>query len=344
MFKNIFNTSRHAIYIAEIGLNHNGDALMARDMITAAAAAGADAVKFQTFVPELMNSPYTTSLIETGKEGKPDRTAIDFLSRFVLTEEEYIMLQKHAEEKGVVLFSSPFDKPSVELLERIDVPLYKIASSEVTNYGLIRLIAKTGKPVIMSTGIASEDEIAGAIDCFKKLSNAELVLLHCVSLYPVDPENLNLKKIDSLIKRFALPVGFSDHSRGGDSAPCAAVLGARVFEKHFTVDRNYDCPDKDVSLAPQEFSEMIDAVESAVMMLGEGKISYGVAEEGTARAARRSLFARRTVPAGKILEEDDLVALRPGTGISPGEAEKFIGKKVKTTIESGLMLRTEFFN
>lgn len=341
--RNIFKTTRNAIYIAEIGLNHNGNTEVARDMIKAAAAAGADAVKFQTFVPELMNSPYTSSLIETGKEGKPDRSVIDFLSTFVLSEDDYIRLKEYADQQGVVFFSSPFDGPSVQLLERLDVPLYKIASSEVTNHGLIRLIAQTGKPVIMSTGIASEDEISAALGCFRENSDAAIVLLHCVSLYPVEPESLNLKKIESLMGAYNVPVGFSDHSRGGDSAPCAAVLGARIFEKHFTVDRNYDCPDKDVSLAPDEFSHMIDAVEKAISMLGDGAISYSDAEKGTARAARRSLFARHTIPAGKMLEEGDLIALRPGTGIPPSKTAELLGKRATITIESGLMLRNEFF-
>ncbi len=342
MIKDYIQKGRRALYVAEIGLNHNGDPDMARTMIAAAADAGADAVKFQTIVPEKMNSPYTASLLATGNEGEPDRSVIDFFSRFVLPVHVYRELKNFAELRGIIFFSSPFDAPSVDLLESINVPLYKIASSEVTNHALITLIAETGKPAILSTGISTVEEIDSAVECFTSKSPADLALLHCVSLYPAPPEKLNLKRIVSLKERYRLTVGFSDHSRGSDAVVVAAALGAEIFEKHFTVDRNYDCPDKDVSLAPEEFSSMIDASERAAAMLGEGAITCGTAEEPVARAARRSLFAARPIPGGKVIEADDLEALRPGTGIPPSEILSVMGKKCLRDIDRGKMIRREF--
>ena len=184
MLESILQTGRRALYVAEIGLNHNGDLDTARAMIKAAARAGADAVKFQTFVPELMSSVYTLDLMETGAERKPDRGLIDFFRRFVLTRDQYRELKAAAEGLGVLFFSSVFDLDSLELLEGLGTALYKLASSEVTNHPLIEAVAGTGKPAILSTGIATEEEIGMAVDLFRRKSGSELVLMHCVSLYP----------------------------------------------------------------------------------------------------------------------------------------------------------------
>lgn len=337
------NPRRNAFYIAEIGMNHNGDPEMARAMIRAAAGAGADAVKFQTFVPEMMNSVHTSSLLETGREGKPDRSLIDFFSKFVFGRETYAELKNYADGQGVVFFSSPFDFPSVELLESIGVPLYKIASSEVTNHGLISMIARTGKPAIMSTGISKVEDVDSAVECFLKSGGKDLSILHCVSLYPAPPGALNLRRIVSLRERYGLAVGFSDHSRGLEAVSAAAILGARIFEKHFTVDRNHDCPDKDVSLAPDDFSGMIGAAERAISMLGGGDISYGEAEHPVARAARRSLFAKKFIPRGKTIEADDLIALRPGVGIGPDRIMTVTGRQTVRDIREGDLIRPEDF-
>jgi N,N'-diacetyllegionaminate synthase len=341
MLDTIIHSRRKGIYIAEIGLNHNGDIDTALRMVAAAAEAGADAVKFQTFVPELMNSVYSSDLLGDGEEKNPDKKMIDFFRKFVFNLDQYRHLQLEAKNCGVVFFSSVFDNMSLQLLEDLKVPCYKLASSEVTNHPLIEAVALTGKPAVLSTGIASEEDIDMAVTLFREKSSAELVLLHCVSLYPTMAEQVNLARIPALARRFGLPVGFSDHSREAVAPMLAAAVGARMFEKHFTIDRNHDCPDKDISCTPGEFTVMIESVERAVAMAGDGSISSGQAESVTAKAARRSLFARRFIPRGKSIEEDDLVALRPGVGIPAYRLKYLVGKKALVDIPEDHLIRQE---
>jgi N-acetylneuraminate synthase/N,N'-diacetyllegionaminate synthase len=340
MIASFQKNGRNAFYVAEIGLNHNGDAAMARRMIRAAAQAGADAVKFQTFIPEKMNSPHTASLLATGSEGDPDRSVIDFFASFVFTPDVYRDLKALAESLGMVFFSSPFDRESVALLEALDVPLYKIASSEVTNHELIGAVAATGKPAILSTGMCAGDELDAAVACFTKTSAAQLALLHCVSLYPAPPESLNRRESPRSSGATAWSRVFRSF-QGVEAVSLAAALGARIFEKHFTVDRNHDCPDKDVSLAPDEFSFMIEACERAIIMAGSGDISCGIAEAPTARAARRSLFAGTLIAAGKTIDAADLEALRPGVGIPPTEIPRVVGRKSLRDIPARALIRWE---
>ncbi len=334
--------ARHACYIAEIGLNHNGDVKIASRMIREAAGAGADAVKFQTFVPELMISEHTASLLSTGREAAADTSLREFFRRFVLSEADYRSLKKLAEDLGLVFFSSPFDGPSVDLLEEIGVPWYKIASSEVTNHPLIERIGRTGKPVIMSTGICTEQEIAAAIDLLRGSGAGETVLLHCVSLYPLPPEKANLYRIPALAKRFGCPVGFSDHTADGYTSVLASVLGARYFEKHFAL-YDVDCPDRNVSLLPDGFAAMIADIEKAVVSCGNGHISFGADEADVARGARRSLFAKRTIPAGALITPDDLVLLRPGVGMPASAVAHCAGQIARVSIPEGYLIRQEYF-
>ncbi|HOT44309.1 MAG TPA: N-acetylneuraminate synthase family protein [Spirochaetota bacterium] len=341
MLDAIIQNRRNAIYIAEIGLNHNGNPDVAMRMIQAAARAGADAVKFQTFVPELMSSVYTKDLMDSGVERQRDSGLVDFFKTFVFDGEQYRALQKAAAAEGLIFFTSVFDTESLEMMEGLDLPLYKLASSEVTNHPLIRAVAVTGKPLILSTGMSSEEEIDAAVDLYRKAGGTELVLLHCVSLYPTPADQVNLARIPALAKRFGLPVGFSDHTREATAPMLAAAVGARIFEKHFTIDRFHECPDKDISCTPEEFAGIIDSVERAVVMTGSGAVAFGREEAGTARGARRSLFARRLIPAGKAIDGDDLVALRPGVGIPPSDLALVVGKRSRVDIPADHLIRKE---
>jgi N,N'-diacetyllegionaminate synthase len=344
MLDGVIQNKRRALYIAEIGLNHNGNVDLARAMISAAAGAGADFVKFQTFVPELLNSIYTDDLLVRGRELKKDTSRIDFFRKFVLSREEYRGLQSFARESNVHFFSSVFDIESLKLMEDIGASLYKIASSEVTNHPLVEAIAETGKPAILSTGISTEDEIGLAVNIFRKRTSAELILMHCVSLYPPQPEQVNLARITALAKRFGLPVGFSDHTSETAASQIAAAFGARIFEKHFTIDRLHDCPDKDISCTPEEFAGLIKSVETAVGMIGTGAISYGPDESGAARASRRSIYARRFIPAGKEIEEEDLVSLRPGVGFPVYRLMSVVGKRARVDIPENYLLRSDYIS
>ncbi len=344
MLGSIIKTGRKALYIAEIGLNHNGDQEMARSMIVAAAKAGADMVKFQTFVPGLMSSVYAADLLSTGREWRPDRAMVDFFSTFVFDRGQYMELMGAAAAQGVTFFSSVFDLDSLRLLEDLGVALYKLASSEVTNHPLVAAVADTGKPAILSTGIATGDEISRAVELFRTRSRAELLLMHCVSLYPTTPGQVNMRRLPALRERFGLEVGFSDHTTEALAPVLAAGFGARIFEKHFTIDRIYECPDKDISCTPDEFTAMVSSVETAIEMIGTGDMTYGDAEAGTARAARRSLFARRSIPRGKRIEEADLVALRPGVGIPVYESDTVIGRTSRVDIPENYLIRREYID
>ncbi len=334
---------RKAVFIAEIGLNHNGRPAEAGEMIARAAESGADAVKFQTYLPELMNSQYTKSLMEKGDESFTDSGVIDFLAQFTLREEEYMKLKERAASCGVEFFSAAFDAPSVELLERLGVRLYKVASSEVTNTPLLEKIAAAAKPVIMSTGMATADDIECALATLKSGGCPEVCLLHCVSLYPMQNSEANLLRIVSLRERFGLHTGLSDHSTGRETVTAAAVLGARVFEKHFKLADDHKCPDAEVSLSPCDFKEMTVKVNEVIDMLGDGRIEYGSRESGTAKAARRSLFASVEIKQGSIIDKSDLVALRPGKGISPRMIYSVAGKKALRDIPAGALIKPEDF-
>jgi len=326
-------------FIAEIGLNHNGSFAEAEEMILKAAGCGAHAVKFQTFIPELMNSPFTKDLLESGKDETPDYGVIDFLSKFIFTEEEYRLLKKRAVEKGLIFFSAPFDNPSVDLLERLEVPLYKAASSEITNLPLLKKIGRTGKPVILSTGMADENEIDNALKTLEAEGSGEIILLHCVSLYPLEAHEANLQRICSLKERFNRRIGISDHSRGTDSALAASALGASVFEKHFKLSNNHDCPDSDVSATPEEFEALIAKVKSAAEMRGSGSINPEGRELNTARGARRSLFAAEDISAGSAIEERHIVLLRPGCGIPADRIYDIAGRKAVVDIKKGSLIK-----
>ncbi|HQO39343.1 MAG TPA: N-acetylneuraminate synthase family protein [Spirochaetota bacterium] len=342
MLESIFKHKK-TIFIAEIGLNHNGSFAQAYEMIMRAADAGADAVKFQTFDPELMNSPYTRSLLEKGDTSFTDRGVIDFLSKFTLEKDEYLKLKERATASGVEFFSAPFDAVSVDLLEYTGVKLYKVASSEVTNIPLLRRIALTRKPVIMSTGMSSEDEIAAAVKTLKDGGCPEICLLHCVSLYPMRSDEANLLRIVNLRERFGLHTGLSDHSTGHETVSAAAILGARVFEKHFRLGEDHECPDAAVSLTPAAFKEMVEKVNEAISMLGSGDIAYSGRESDTARGAKRSIFAATDIGRGEVFDEKSLVLLRPGTGISASMFYSVTGKKALRDIPAGAPVKPEDF-
>jgi N,N'-diacetyllegionaminate synthase len=332
---------RDAVFVAEIGLNHNGDAGTALMMVDAAARAGADAVKFQTFVPSLFYSIYASSLLADGKEGAPDRSQIDFFQKLVLAPADYRRIQARAREKKLVFFSSPFDIPSVDMLESLGVPLYKIASSEVTNHILLRRVAQTGRPVVMSTGICTEEEIEAALNVLHTHGAPEVTLLHCVSLYPLPPAKANLARIRAMKTRFGVNVGFSDHDADGHTSEIAAAYGARVFEKHFMHLPGFDCPDRAVSLDPGQFARMVQGVRSVIAMEGDGHLSFDISEKEIAKSARRSLFSAVCIPGGTVITGEHLVAKRPGTGMPVYRLNDIIGRKAACDIGEDFLIRPE---
>lgn len=319
------------VVIAEIGLNHNGNLNEAIELIHRAADSGADLVKFQIINAELLYSVYTRSLINN-QPPQYDDSMITFFKQFELTQSDYTKLQQIAKEDGVIFFASCFDLPSFAMLEQLQVPLYKIASSEITNVPLLKKISETGKPVVCSTGISHSYEIEYAIKLLQEGGVNNIVLLHCVSLYPVPHHAINLLRIQHLQQKFGVPVGFSDHANDNRASMMAVASGALVFEKHFKLSNDHDCVDKDVSLSPEAFKRYVDDIHVAYTMMGDGAIDYHDAEAGVACSARRSIFAAQDIKKGTIVTEEHITLKRPGVGLSPLYLDKIVGKKVKRDI------------
>lgn len=336
-------SKKQPLFISEIGLNHNGDCSTAEKMIIESARAGANAVKFQTFIPEKMNSIYTKDLMDNDSDQNSDNGVIDFLSQFTLSEKEYRHLFSVAKSEGVIMFSAPFDMESLKLLMDLDVELLKIASSEMTNTLLLKNIATTGKPAILSTGMSSESEIRVALDILDS-SNSDIALLHCVSLYPIEAAEANLRRITTLKSVFSREVGISDHCSDIINPVIAASLGSRIFEKHFMLDENHTCPDKDVSITPEKFRKMVDTVKDVFDRLGDGEIKKISREDSVAKAARRSLFASRDIAQGEKLSEENLICLRPGTGIPANMLDEITGKTVNRDIKKDSILKISYLD
>ncbi len=314
------------LIVAEIGNNHNGDPDTAKKLIDAAAAAGADAVKFQTFRGLDIVSPAVSA-----KEYKDwniegfDRW-YQFLDSIALPFEKHAEVFQHADQAGIIPFSTPTSIAAVELLESIDTQLYKIASMDVTNTQLLEKVSRTGKPVILSTGMAFEEEIASAVTLFDP---RKLAVLHCVSDYPLNPQDANLRSIIRLRERFRCPVGFSDHSLGHDLVIAAVSMGATIIEKHITLDRQSPLKaEHHFALEPAELKQLVKKIRLIESALGEETIHLSKKEQDLRKKARRSLHATWYLQAGHTLRPEDIAIVRPGDGALPGDYDFFIGKAV----------------
>ena len=321
-----FNTKEKVFIVAEIGNNHEGNFSLAEEMIGLAAESGADAVKFQTMIPEKVVSIQQTERILQ-------------LKRFQLSYDEYVKLFKVASNEGVIFLSTPFDIESAIFLNDF-VPAFKIASGDNDFYPLIEVIAETGKPIIMSTGITKLDETEKSVSLIKNIwkknhIKEEVALLHCVSMYPTPPENANLLAINEL-KKMSDIVGYSDHTSGIEAAILSVAFGARIIEKHFTIDNNYsDFHDHQLSLNPSEFKKMVNQVRATEKMLGNGKKSSTDLEFQSSKTIRRSIVASQNLPIGHKIVLKDLGWVRPGGGLKPGEEHRIIGKRLNQEIQKG---------
>jgi len=319
--------------IAEAGVNHNGDLNLAKRLIDVAKEAGADAVKFQTFKAEELVTADAGKAQYQKETTDAKESQFEMLRKLELAESDFEELFNYAQKKGVISLSSPFDKRSVDLLDKLGVPAFKIPSGEITDFPLLRHIATKHKPIILSTGMATLGEIEEALEIVRKEGAEEIVLLHCVSCYPTKIEDTNLKAMDTLRYAFNLPVGLSDHSLGVSILVAAVALGACVIEKHFTLDKNLPGPDHRASLEPDELKEMVRAIRDVEKALGNGIKRPTVEEEENQKVGRRSLVARVDIPEGTIITEEMLDAKRPGTGISPKYIAALVGRKAVSTIK-----------
>ena len=330
--------------IAEAGVNHNGSLDLAIKLVDAAVAVGADAVKFQTFKADRLvtkEAPKAGYQIRaTGDSG----TQFEMLKRLELTEEDHRALISHCDGCGIRFLSTPFEEESADFIQTLGIPAFKLPSGEITNLPFLAHVAGKGKPIILSTGMATLQEVDAAIDAITRAGNKRLVLLQCVSEYPADPVEANLRAMVSMRIAFGFPVGFSDHTPGIAVAIAAAALGACVVEKHFTLDREMPGPDHRASLEPEEFAEMVRGIRIVESALGDGDKRPGAGETANAAAARKSLVAACDIPSGTVLGSEHIAIKRPGTGIPPGKREFLIGRKMKVAVAAGTLFDWELLD
>lgn len=320
--------------IAEIGANHNGDMDLARKMIDSAVDCGVDAVKFQSWSPKTLISKeeYDRNQSYDDSPKKHFGSLKEMVEKYYLREDQHYELKDYCDSKGVDFSSSPFSSSEVKLLNDIGVPFMKIASMDINNFELLESIAEVKKPVILSTGMSSLSEIDKAIEFLNQRDCYEIILLHCISIYPPEYQDIHLRNITMLQKTFDLPVGFSDHTIGYSIPLASVALGACVIEKHFTIDKNLPGWDHEISADPTEMKIICEQSKNIALSIGSYKRTVSEAEEQKKKKFRRSLVVTQSLSAGHTLIASDLTSKRPGTGLSPDLRETLIGRELKNDI------------
>ncbi|MBE6508522.1 MAG: pseudaminic acid synthase [Methanobrevibacter sp.] len=328
--------------IAELSANHMNDFDIAVKTIEAIAEAGADAVKFQTFTPDTITIDCDNEYFQI-KQG----TVWDGQILHKLYEDAYMpwdwqpKLKKIAQNLGLIVFSSPFDKTSVDFLEDMDVPAYKIASFEITDIPLIEYVASKGKPIIISTGIASFEDIELAVKTCLDVGNDEIALLKCTSSYPAPLDEINLNTIPDIKEKFDVVVGLSDHTLGGEVSTASIALGSNIIEKHFILDRDMGGSDSEFSMEPHEFKQMVDSIRNVEKALG--KVSYELSDKMKAnREFSRSLFVVSDMKKDEVITEENVRSIRPGFGLHPKYLKEILGKKVNKDLKKGTPFELNF--
>ena len=317
----------HIIIIAEAGVNHNGSIPMAKEMIDVAADAGADLVKFQTFTAEKL-------VIKTAKKAdyqknSSDQTESQFqmIKKLELSRNDHEILLEHCNKNNIQFLSTPFDRQSINLLDEINIPFFKIPSGEITNLPYLRHIGGIGKPVVISTGMATISEVKNAMSILLDagIKQNDITVLHCNSEYPSPMKDVNLKAMQTLENELGVKVGYSDHTLGIEVSVAAVAMGAKVIEKHFTLDRNLYGPDHGASLEPSELKEMISAIRNIESALGDGVKKPSQSEIKNLLIARKSIVSKRPIKKGELFSEENLTVKRPGNGISPMKWDEILG-------------------
>jgi len=318
-------------FIAEAGINHNGDVEMAKEMIDVASDAGADAVKFQTFSADRLVSPDAPSA-----EYQEVESQHEMLKEHELSRDDHIELIEYCQRADITFLSTPFDEESLELLDELGVPVIKIGSGELNNYPLLEKAASLGRPMIVSTGMGTMEEVEEAFRLIRKVDDElPLVFLHCVSAYPTDIEDVNLRAIETMKEGLQTPVGFSDHTTETETPGLAVAAGATVVEKHFTLDSSLPGPDHEASLEPDELEEAVKIARNAARALGDGEKKPVESELKNKSVIRKSIHAARRIEEGTVLSEDDLSVIRPEGGLPPAKLSSLIGKEVSATVNKG---------
>lgn len=315
--------------IAEAGVNHNGNIETAMKLVDAAASAGADAIKFQTFKAENLvckNAVKAEYQLETTNE---EESQFDMLKKLELTPEMHERLMAYCKQKGIMFLSTPFDMESLHYLNEKKIEIIKIPSGEITNYPFLKEIGITGKKVILSSGMSTLEEVGDAVKVLKKSGSKEITVLHCNTEYPTPYTDVNLSAMLTLKKELGVEVGYSDHTQGIEVPIAATALGATVIEKHFTLDKNMEGPDHKASLEPDELKNMVRALRNVEAAIGNGKKEPSESEKRNISVVRKSIVAKCDIAEGEVFTEDNLTTKRPGTGVSPMLWQQVIGRKAK---------------
>ena len=325
--------------IAEAGVNHNGDTALAKQLIEVAVEAGADAVKFQTGKAERVVSSSAPKADYQLRNTDPGESQLEMIRQLQLSHQAHVELQAHCKESGVIFMSTPFDTGSADFLAELDVPVFKIPSGEVNNLPFLDHVARKGKPVIFSTGMSYLDEVGEAVRVIQAAGCHNLILLHCVTNYPANAADANLRAMQTMADGFGLPVGYSDHTLGIQVPLAARALGACAIEKHFTLDRNLPGPDHRASLEPSELKDMIQGIRIVEQALGHGRKEPTDSEANSRQVVRRSLAVMVDVSPGQVLSEHMITQLRPGTGIAPASMHQLVGRTLRRSLRSGELIK-----
>jgi pseudaminic acid synthase len=336
-----FINENKAFIIAELSANHGGELSIAIETVRAAKRAGADAIKLQTYTADTITLDAKTKYFKIDHGTHWDGLYLhDLYKGASLPWEWHAKLFEVAKEEGLICFSSPFDKTAVDLLEELNCPIYKIASLEITDIPLIEYVASKGKPMIISTGIAGEEDIELAIKACRDQGNNDITILKCTAEYPALPEDANLKTIEDIKTRFNVNAGLSDHTLGVEAAMIGVAMGAKVIEKHFILDKSVGGADAHFSLDEKEFKRMVDSVRLAEIMMG--KVDYEITEKKKkTREFSRSLFIVEDIKLGEVLTEKNIRSIRPGHGLAPKYLKEILGKKANCNLEKGTPLSLE---
>lgn len=318
---------RHVTVIAEAGVNHNGDIELARQMVVAAKQAGADYVKFQTAIPELVISTYAPKAEYQKVTTGADESQLEMCRKIHLPLSDYAGLKAYCDEVGIGFMSTPFDLVSIDCLAELGMDYWKIPSGEITNLPYLRKIASYGGRVILSTGMSTLDEVENAVRILESngTGRENIILLHCTTQYPTPFGAVNLRAMDVLATLGCASVGYSDHTQGIAVPVAAVALGASVIEKHFTLDRSLPGPDQTASLEPDELRQMVDEIRQVELALGDGEKKVAEVERPNIEVARKSIVATKFIRKGDVLSEDNLTVKRPGSGVSPMLWDSVIG-------------------
>lgn len=316
--------------IAEAGVNHNGSIELAKELIKQGAKAGVDAVKFQSFKAEkLLIRNAEKANYQKKNTNDPQESQFDMIKKLELDYDKHKELMDYAKEQGVMFLSSGFDLESIDLLIELGIEIFKVPSGEITNLPYLRKIAKTGKPIILSTGMATIGEIEAALTILKEQGAKQISVLHCNTEYPTPMKDVNLLAMQTIGSTFKVPVGYSDHTLGIEIPIAAVALGAKIIEKHFTLDKMMDGPDHKASLEPEQLSEMVHLIRNVEQALGNGIKVPSESEKKNKTIARKSIVAKKSIKIGEILTEANIDVKRPGNGISPMYWDQVIGTNAK---------------